>query len=342
MSGRKPPQLTLMPLITGYMPSRVVHVAVQIGIADLLADGPNSVEALAERTQTHAPSLRRILRALASMGLLEEIEMNRFSLTAVGEQLRSNVPGSIRNLTLMFGGERAWRSWGELLHSVKTGESGTRHVYGVGSFEYLAANPEQAVIFNEAMAEITRHIALAVISAYDFSKFRTIVDVGGGNGAMIAAIATSAPNIRGMVFDLPRGGAEAFQKLADAGITDRCEVAAGDFFRSVPEGADAYILKNIIHDWDDDASVAIFKNCREAMHQTSKLLLVERVMPERMEASPTNQRMAMLDMNMLAMPGGQERTESEYRGLLDKADLSLAQILALPGTDLGLMEVIVN
>src|SRR5260370_9482660 len=234
MSVPKPPPLTLMPLITGYMPSRVVHVAAQLGIADLLADGSNSVEALAEKTQTHVASLRRILRALASMGLLEEIGPNRFGLTAMGEQLRSNVPGSMRNLAMMFGGERAWRSWGELLHSVKTGESATRHVDGVGSFEYLPAKSEQADIFNEAMAEMTRHIALAVISVYVFSKFQTIVDVGGGNGALIAAIATAVPDIRGIVFDLPRGSAEASQKLAEAGLSDRCEVVAGEFFRLLP------------------------------------------------------------------------------------------------------------
>ena len=189
---------TLMPLITGFMPSRVLHVGVQLGIPDLLADGPKTADTLARETKTHAASLCRLLRALTSIGLLEEVEPGRFSLTAMGTTLRSNVPGSMRNLALMFGGERAWRSWGELLHGVQTGESGTRHVYGVGSFEYLAANPEQAVIFNEAMAEITRLVTQALISTYDFSRFRTVIDVGGGIGALLAAVvaATRQTQIR--------------------------------------------------------------------------------------------------------------------------------------------------
>lgn len=332
--------VSLMPLITGYMPSRVVHVSAQLGIADLLADGPKTADTLAWETSTHAASLRRLLRALASIGLVEEIEPSRFSLTATGAQLRSNVPGSMRNLALMFGGERAWRSWGELLHSVRTGESATRHVFGVGSFEYLAANPEQAVIFNEAMAELTRQVTQALISNYDFSRFRKLVDVGGGNGAMIAALVGATPDLHGVVFDLPSGSAEASRKLADAHVEARCEVVTGDFFREVPKGADAYILKSVIHDWNDDESLAILKNCRIAMHEKSTLLLVERIMPEVMERSLNQQRMAMIDINMLAMPGGQERSEAEYRALLANAGFVLTQVKPLPGLDFSLIEAV--
>jgi hypothetical protein len=261
-------------------------------------------------------------------------------LTALGNQLRSNVPGSMRNFALMFGGERAWRSWGELLHCVRTGESGTQRIYGMGSFEYLAANPDQAVIFNEAMAENTRRVSQGLISAYDFSQFGKIIDVGGGNGALLAAIVAANPNVRGVVFDLPRGSAEASRKFLDAGIAATCEVVTGDFFRSVPEGADAYILKHIIHDWDDEQSVTILKNCRQAMLPASKLLLLERVMPEKMQATPAFQRMAMVDINMLAMPGGQERTGKEYRDLLAKAGLSIARSLAIPDLDIGVIEAV--
>jgi orsellinic acid C2-O-methyltransferase len=285
---------TLQSLIMGYMPARVVHIAVHLRISDLLAAGPKTVEALAQATNTSTAPLLRLLRALASMDLLEDLGCDRFALTALGSQLCSNVPGSLRNFALMFGGERAWRSWGELLHCVKTGESGTRRIYGMGSFEYLAANPDQAVIFNEAMAENTRRVSQGLIAAYDFSRYRKIIDVGGGNGALLGAIIAANPNIRGVVFDLPRGSAEAPQKLADAGVAASCEVIAGDFFRSVPEGADAYILKFIIHDWDDEQSLAILKNCHKAMHQASKILLLERVMPEKMEATSANQRIAML------------------------------------------------
>jgi ubiquinone/menaquinone biosynthesis C-methylase UbiE len=329
---------TLQSLIRGYMPARVVHTAAHLGISDLLAAGPKTAEALAQATNTSAGPLLRLLRALASMDLLEDLGGDGFALTALGRQLCSNVPGSLRNFALMFGGERAWRSWGELLHCVKTGESGTRRIYGMGSFEYLAANPDQALIFNEAMAENTRRVTQALISAYDFSQFRKIIDVGGGNGALIAAIVATNPNIRGMVFDLSRGSAEASQKLADAGVAASCEVVAGDFFHSVPEGADAYILKFIIHDWDDEQSLAILKNCRKAMKQASKILLLERVMPEKMQATPANQLIAMADMNMLAMPGGQERTGEEYRSLMARAGLSITRILAIPGQDIGVIE----
>ncbi len=331
---------TLQSLILGYMPARVVHIAAHLGISDLLAGGPKTVKALAQATNTSAGPLLRLLRALASLDLLEDRGRDGFALTALGSQLRSNMPGSLRNFALMFGGERAWRSWGELLHCVETGESGTHRVYGMGSFEYLAANPDQAVIFNGAMAESTRRVTEALVSAYDFSQFGKIIDVGGGNGALLGAILAANPGMRGVVFDLPRGNAEAPQKLADAGVAANCEVVGGDFFRSVPEGADAYILKFIIHDWDDEQSLAILKNCHKAMHQKSKILLLERVMPEKMEPTPAHRRIAMADMNMLAMPGGRERTGNEYRDLLAQAGLSITRILAIPGLDIGVVEAV--
>jgi len=338
------PPATLMPLIIGFMPARVVHVAAQLGLADRLADGPKDAAVLASETGSHAPSLHRLLRALASLGVVDEHESGRFALTPLGEQLRTGVPGSLRNLALMFGGERAWRCWGDLLHCVQTGQSAMHHLYGMGSFELLATLPQQAAIFNEAMAEITRDVARAVVATYDFTQFREIVDVGGGNGTLIAAILASAPSLCGIVFDLPTGNAEASRQLAGAGVATRCRVVAGDFFESVPTGADAYILKSIIHDWDDDQSVAILQKCRNAISPSGKLLLVERVMPTRMEVVPTHQRMAMLDMNMMAMPGGRERTESEYRTLLAAAGFALSHIVSLAAVsarvDVSIIEAI--
>ncbi len=334
--GDVPP--SLLPLITGFMPARVIHVAAMLGLADLLAEGAKTTDTLARETSTHAASLQRLLRALASMGLIAESEPGRFELTAMGAQLRSDVPGSMHRLALMYGGERAWRSWEELLHSVRTGESATQHVFGVTSFEYFAANPDQSVNFNAAMAELTRLVTAALISTYDFSMLGTIIDVGGGNGAMMAAIIGATPALRGVVFDLPSGSAQASRTLADAKVDDRCEVISGDFFREVPGGAGGYILKSVIHDWDDDASVAILKNCRIAMHDKSKLLLVERVMPEIMKHSPHEQRMAMIDINMLAMQGGRERTKAEYRALLANAGFVLTRIVPLPGLDFSLIE----
>jgi len=335
---------TLMSMITGFMPARVVHVAAQLGLAELLANGAKSTQTLAQETRTHALSLRRLLRALASLGLTDEIAPDQFILTAAGAHLQSNVPGSLRNLALMFGGVQSWDSWGDLLHSVQTGEAAIQHLYGLNSFQYLAAHPEQATIFNDAMSEITRQVAGAVAAAYDFSRFHTIVDVGGGNGTLIIAILLESPTLRGIIFDLPTGSAKAAQQIAAAGVADRCEIVVGDFFNSVPTGADSYILKSIIHDWDDDHSVTVLKNCRRAMSSSGRLLLVERVMPARMEASPSHQRMAMIDMNMLVVPGGRERTEVEYRALFAAAGFALVHIFPLAAlldkSDVSIIEAI--
>jgi orsellinic acid C2-O-methyltransferase len=231
---------TLMPLINGFMASRVVHVAAELGVADLLAQGAKTSGTLARETGTHAPSIHRLLRALASLDVVDEVEPGRFALTALGAQLRTDVPDSVRNLALTHGSEWAWRSWGELRHSIRTGEPAMQHVFGMDAFDYLGAHPQEAAIFNEAMAEITRQVARAVVAAYDFARFRTIVDVGGGNGTLIGAILDAEPKLRGIVFDSPSGSAEAPRQLEAAGLADRCEVIAGDFFRSVPSGADAY------------------------------------------------------------------------------------------------------
>jgi orsellinic acid C2-O-methyltransferase len=332
---------TLMPLITGFMPSRALHVAAGLGIADLLAEGAKTSAALALETGTHQLSLHRLLRTLASVNVVDEIEPGLFALTALGAQLRKDVPGSVRNLALMFGAQRIWRTWGELDHCVRTGEPATQRALGMGPFEYLAAHPREAEIFNEAMAEITRQVARAIVPAYDFAQFHTIVDVGGGNGALMTAILSAAPKARGIVFDSPSGSAEAPSKLAAAGLADRCEVLAGDFFRSVPKGADAYILKSVIHDWDDERSTTILKNCREAISADGKLLLIERVMPARVVASASHQRWANIDMHMLVMLGGRERTEPEFEVLLSATGFKVLRVFSLPGpTGFSLIEAI--
>ena len=326
------PAAALMPLINGFMASRVVHVAAELGIADLLAEGAKSSEILARETGTHAPSLHRLLRALASLGVIDEAEPDRFALTALGVQLRTGVADSVRNLALMFGSERAWRSWGELRHSIRTGAPAMPHVFGMDSFDYLAAHPKEAAVFNEAMAEITRQVAGAAVAVYDFARFSTIVDVGGGNGALIAAIASAAPTLRGIVFDSPSGSAEASRELEASGLAERCEVRTGDFFRSVPGGADAYILKNVIHDWDDERSLTILRNCRQAISADGRLLLIERVTPAQIGASAGHRRWAMVDLHMLVMLGGRERTEAEFQALFAAAGFQWQRTLSLPGT----------
>ena len=330
-SGRSGFNAMLMPLINGFMAARVVHVAAELGIADLLAAGAKSTETLAGEAGANVPALHRLLRALASLGVIDELEPGRFALNEMGEQLRSGVPDSVRNLALMFGSERVWRSWGELRHSILTGTPAFRHVFGVEAFEFLARDPKQAAVFNEAMAEITRQVAKDLVTAYDFASFSKIVDVGGGNGTLIATILDSAPKLRGILFDSSSGSAEASEQLRTRGVLERCEVIAGDFFHSVPKGGDAYILKNIIHDWDDERSATILKNCRNAISAGGKLLLVERVMPARIDASAGHQRWTMLDMHMLVMLGGRERTEEEFRSLLATVNFELRRTLLLQG-----------
>jgi len=330
-SGRSGFNAMLMPLINGFMAARVVHVAAELGIADLLAAGAKSTETLAGEAGANVPALHRLLRALASLGVIDELEPGRFALNEMGEQLRGGVPDSVRNLALMFGSERVWRSWGELRHSILTGTPAFRHVFGVEAFEFLARDPKQAAVFNEAMAEITRQVAKDLVTAYDFASFSKIVDVGGGNGTLIATILDSAPKLRGILFDSSSGSAEASEQLRTRGVLERCEVIAGDFFHSVPKGGDAYILKNIIHDWDDERSATILKNCRNAISAGGKLLLVERVMPARIDASAGHQRWTMLDMHMLVMLGGRERTEEEFRSLLATVNFELRRSLLLQG-----------
>jgi len=330
-SGRGGLNATLIPLLSGFMAARVAHVAAELGIADLLAAGAKSAEVLASETGANTLALHQLLRALASLGVVDELEPGRFALTAMGEQLRTGVPGSVRNIALTWGSERAWRSWGELRHSILTGTPAFRHVFGVNAFEYMARDPKQVAVFNEAMAEITRQVARAVVAAYDFKTFSKIVDVGGGNGTLIATILDSAPKLRGIVFDSPSGSAQAPDQLRASGVLERCEAIAGDFFRSVPSGGDAYILKSIVHDWNDEQSVAILKNCRAAISAVGKLLLIECVMPARIDSSADHQRWTMLDMHMLVMLGGRERTEEEYRSVLAAANFELRRTLLLPG-----------
>jgi hypothetical protein len=320
----------LMPLITGFMASRLVQVAAELGLADLLAEGARTSADLAAQAQVHPPSLHRLLRALASLGVVDEIESGCFALTARGAQLRSGVPGSLRHFAMMSGTERTWRCWNDLRNCIRTGQTAMQHLYGIGSFEYLAAHPQEAAIFNAAMADNTRQVSRALVSAYDFSRFRVLLDVGGGNGTLIAAILSASPGLRGIVFDLPCAIADAPQELAAANLGGRCEVVTGDFFRSVPSGIDACILKSVIHNWDDERSIAILTNCRKSLVAPGKLLLVETVMPMRMDASPSHQRATQLDMHMLALPGGRERTRAEYQHLLAASGFELACILPLP------------
>ncbi|HKU97299.1 MAG TPA: methyltransferase [Vineibacter sp.] len=324
-----PPPIALFRMITGYYVSRAVHLAAQLGIADLLSDGPVDAADLAGRTATHAPSLKRVLRLLAGAGVLSEGEDGRFALTPTGACLRRDVPGSMHAAALVFGGTTQ-QAWGALRHSVATGEPAFHRVFGADAFTYLEQHPDDGRTFDLAMAGFTRMIAGAVAATYDFSRFATVMDVGGGNGMLLEGVLAAYPALRGILFDLPHVAERARQRLGEIGLAERCTVADGDFFTAVPEGADAYMLKHVIHDWDDARATAILTNCHRAMNPNGTLLLVEGVYPPRIDGSDTAFSAAANDVNMLVCTGGRQRSEQEFRDLYQAAGFQLTRIVPTP------------
>jgi len=311
-------------MISGFWLSRALYAAAKLGLADLLKDGPRTADELAKLSGTHPPSLYRVLRALASAGVFSEAPDARFSSTPLSSTLETDAPASLRGFAIAELGEDHYPAWGELLHSVRTGETAFNRLFGMSVWEYRAQHPEDARIFDEAMASFTAAGNEAILKGYDFSPFRKIVDVGGGDGSLIAGILKTNPAAQGVVYDLPHAIIHAQQRLEAAGLRNRCQAVAGDFFESVPNGGDAYVLKWIIHDWDDERAVTILSNCRRAMPEQAKLLLIEAVIPP--GDAPSFHK--FMDLNMLVMTGGRERTEAEYRALLAPADLNLTKIIA--------------
>jgi SAM-dependent methyltransferase len=321
-----PPSFALFKMVTGYYVSRAIHVVAKLGIADHLSEGPRRVDDLAVATGTHAPSLKRVLRLLASVGVFTEEADSRFALTPMGACLRAGVPGSMRAAALLFGGVTQ-QAWGDLQRSVETGEPAFRRVFGMDSFDYMAQYPDEAANFDAAMADFTKQIATAVVAAYDFSPFRRIVDVGGGNGALLAGILKANPSLAGVLFDLPQVADRAIAPMRELGLADRCEIVVGDFFKAVPGGGDAYLLKHVIHDWNDDRAAEILRNCRRAMGAEAKLLILEGVYPPRIDQSDESRGAAANDVNMLVCTGGRQRSEAEFRNLYETAGFSLTRIL---------------
>jgi SAM-dependent methyltransferase len=332
-----PPRLALFQLVTGHYISRAIYVAAKLNIADLLADGPRRFEDLAAATGTHGPSLNRLLRMLASAGVFAETDIGCFALTPMADCLRSGSPGSSRAIALLFSGP-LMRGWDELLHAVQTGETTFERALGMDPFRYMAEHPEEAAVFNDAMTAGSTHTARGVPSAYDFSSCATVVDAGGGHGALLTAILKANPAVRGVLFELPHVAEGAKKAIADSGLADRCEIVAGDFFDSVPGGADAYILKSVIHDWDDARSARILQNCHRLMAPKGKLLLVELVLPARVDHSPWSQIGTGSDVNMLVNAGGRERTDAEFKALFAAAGFKLTKIVPVPGSLASVLE----
>ena len=325
-----PPQMLLYQMAIGHYLSRALHVIAKLGVADLLSDGARGVEELAKATETHPSSLRRVMRLLASVGVFEEKEDGGFALTALGECLRADVPGSSRAMVLLFAGIGIQDSWKDLEWCVRTGEPAYRKRGAADAFAEMAKDPAQAANFDAAMADFTKMTAVAVAAAYDFTPLRTIVDVGGGNGALLLGILKAYAHLQGVVADRADVVERAKKEIAASGLGARCRAVAIDFFREVPGGADAYVLKHVIHDWDDERARTILANCHRVVPPNGRLLLVEGVYPPRIDGSPESRGAAANDVNMLVSTGGRQRSEAEFRSLYSAAGFRLTRIVPTP------------
>jgi hypothetical protein len=319
--GDQDPVTALQQLVGGYQVSQALHVAATLGIADRLGDGPQSCEDLAA-ADAHAPTLYRLLRALAAVGVFREEPDRRFALTPLGEGLRTDAPKPVGPMAVHIGQPSYWQAWGHLLHSVRTGENAFRALHGMDVWAYRARHPEAGARFDAAMTAGSRRVAGAVVGAYDFGSRRCVVDIAGGQGALLAAILTRHPHLRGVLFDQPHVVAGAGPVLQAAGVAGRCEAVGGDFFTAELPPGDLYVLSRIIHDWEDEPATALLRNCRRGLAADGRLLLVERVL------APPNEGAAgkFSDLNMLVSPGGRERSRDEFAALLAAAGFRLEAV----------------
>lgn len=320
------PSWKMTQFIWGVIPVQAISVAANLGIADLVAEEPKTAEELARTTNTDASALQRLLRMLTSLAIFAEDAAGRFLNTSLSETLRRDHPDSVRALAVLWGAPFFWRPWGELGAAVATGLPVFDRVYQQSFFDYLIRHPADSSVFNAAMTEVSSVDISAVLDAYEFSGFKRLVDVGGGHGALLQGILSANSHLQGVLYDLPGVIADA-EKLRSGKVAARCEILAGNFFESVPSGADLYVLKRIIHDWSDDSALTILANCRRAISSEGKLLLVEWVLKPPNEPDLGK----FTDLNMLVLLGGRERTESDFRALLRKAGFSLSRVIPTAG-----------
>jgi hypothetical protein len=323
-----PPQIdpaqVLFQLATGYILSAALQTAVKLGVADQLANGPRSIGELATTTATNEDALYRVLRALAMVGVFEEKDSRRFSLTPLSELLRKDRPG-LHDMALWISSPFHFRVYSNALDAVRTGSPAADKTVGMPAFEYLARDRELSEIFNNAMTSFSAMIVPAVLDAYDFSGIDTLVDVAGGHGAVLTSILQKYPKMRGILMDVDHVIAGAHPKIAALNLQDRCVAVAGDFFKAVPPGGDAYIMKHIIHDWDDERASLILRNIRTALAAKphGKVILLEAVIQPGSAPDLTK----LMDLEMLMMPGGRERNADEFRSLFAKSGFEMTRIL---------------
>jgi hypothetical protein len=324
MPKTETPTMVLRRLVNGYQVTQAIHVAATLGIPDLLREGPRGSDELAVATESHAPSLHRVLRALASVGVLREENDGGFALTEVGACLRSDAEEPVGGWAAFVGLPSHFAAWAALLHAVRTGEHAFASVHGTDVWDHRARHPEEGLIFDRAMTDVTLRANRHLVDAYDFGRFGTVVDVGGGHGALVAALLVAYPAMRGVLFDQPHVVAGAPSVLDSAGVADGCEVVAGSFFDAVPAGGDAYVLKAILHDWEDEDALRILRRCREAIALDGALLVVERDLGEPNE----NPDGKFSDLNMMIGPGGRERTRKEFAALFSASGFALEGVVA--------------
>jgi hypothetical protein len=324
----EPAERTVMGIARSYQLSQALYVAAKLGVADVLAAEPLAAESIAGTVGARPSPLRRVLRALVAADVFCELEDGRFATNEAASTLRAGAPGGVRDVVINFG-EEMYRSFGELLHTVRTGETAFDSVYGAPLFEYYAAHPETEASAAARMLARTLPVAREFATCDVLDGARTVIDVGGGTGTLLAEVLRHRADLAGVLLERPGMLELANHYLAVQGVADRCELVEGDFFSSVPAGGDVYVLKSVLHDWDDDRCVAILRNCRAAMDDASRLVIVELVLPEHMTPSAPTLSAALLDLIMLAYAGGRERTEAEFTRLFDQAGLGLATTTAL-------------
>jgi len=318
-----PPHVRLIEMGTAAWVSMIIHGTAKIGLADHFEGGAKTAEQLAGPTGTHAPSLRRLMRTLAGLGVLTEGPPGRFALTPLGEALKRGAPGAARATILSLAGGRLWRMLGEFPYCLETGKPAHEKTRDKHLFQWLAEHPEEAALFSETMVGFHGQEPAAVGAAYDFSRFGTVVDVGGATGHLLTTILKRYAGARGVLFDLPHVERHAREFISSRGLADRISISTGSFFDGVPPGGDAYLLSHVIHDWSEEQCIKILENCRKAMKRDGKVLIIEMVLPPGNTMHPGK----ILDMIMLVGPGGQERTAEEYRTLLDKAGFRLTRVV---------------
>ena len=304
-------------LITGFRVSQAVHTAAELRLSDLLASQPMTAGDLATAAGCDPDALHRLLRALASLGVYEQLPDGRFASTALGDQLRSDVPGSQHAFAAFAGRAYWWQAWSALSHSIRTGQNAFQFVHGRDDWQYRAEHPDESTTFDAFMTANSVRAGAAIVRAYDFERFATVVDVAGGRGALLAAILSQHPSMRGILFDQPHVVSGAAATFLDAGVHSRCEIVGGNMFDAVPEGGDAYLLKAILHDWEDPQAHAILATCRRAMNPTATLIVMERLL------DGADQEVFFSDLNMLVGPGGRERGTDEFAELFAGAGFRL-------------------